>query len=99
MSKKRILKVSIKAQNEIQEAYNWYDEQQEGLGQEFIESITEFCYSLLDFPEKYRKVEGKTHLAVLPRFPYCIYFDVLPDQVRIVAVVHGKRHPSVWKKR
>ena len=97
MTDKPVLVVSRKAQIEIQEAYDWYEEQQAGLGQEFVDFLTSFCRTLVDFPRKYRKIEGKTHLAILPRFPYCIYFDVLPDQIRVISVVHGKRHPDTWK--
>jgi hypothetical protein len=31
--------------------------------------------------------------ALLPRFPYAVFFVVDPDMIRVVGVVHGRGHP------
>jgi hypothetical protein len=35
----------------------------------------------------------------MPRFPYAIYYRVLPDHVRILAFKHHSRHPDYWRYR
>jgi plasmid stabilization system protein ParE len=33
------------------------------------------------------------------RFPYAVYFLSLEETVRILAVVHQRRHPDDWRRR
>ena len=35
----------------------------------------------------------------MPRFPYAIYYRVLPDQLRVLAFKHHSRHPDYWRYR
>jgi len=35
----------------------------------------------------------------MPRFPYAIYYRVLPDHLRILAYKHHSRHPNHWRYR
>ena len=35
----------------------------------------------------------------MPRFPYAIYYRLLPDDLRILAFKHHSRHPDYWRYR
>jgi len=37
--------------------------------------------------------------ALLPRFPYLVIFIELADELRVLAVAHGKRRPGYWLDR
>lgn len=87
------------AEFDIQEAYNWYESKQIGLGDEFIDELQKFRQSLRTFPFKHRVVKNEIRLGVLERFPYLVYFEVFDDVVMILAVVYGGRHPEYWKDR
>ena len=39
MKKKNILLIDILAQDDINQAYQWYQEQQDGLGEDFLNSL------------------------------------------------------------
>jgi hypothetical protein len=35
----------------------------------------------------------------MTRFPFSVYYRVLPDDLQILAVKHDKRHPDYWRDR
>ena len=35
----------------------------------------------------------------LRRFPYVVYFVVVPAGISVLAVIHGRRHPRRWQSR
>jgi hypothetical protein len=37
--------------------------------------------------------------VVLIRYPFCIVYRVLLDEIQIVAVAHAKRRPGYWTER
>jgi plasmid stabilization system protein ParE len=51
--------------------------------------------------EAFPQVYGETRRALLERFPYGIYFisAILNDEVIVLAVLHGRRHPRRWQSR
>jgi toxin ParE1/3/4 len=43
----------------------------------------------------YRKVRRR----LVERFPYAVYYRTYPGIVFVVAIMHGKQSPGVWKAR
>lgn len=87
------------AKVEADRALQWYEDQRDGLGWEFlnelnatIRRISELPFS---FPENYRHAR----LAVLHRFPYKVYFVVKGDSVEVVGVLHGRQRVSRLRGR
>jgi plasmid stabilization system protein ParE len=42
---------------------------------------------------------GDVRKAVVNGFPYCLYYREEPSQVRVLAVFHTSRDPSIWQSR
>jgi len=87
------------ADEEVREARWWYEEQQSGLGSKFAGAVDEVVARVTENPLAFPSVRGETRRAILRRFPYCLYFRVLRDEVIVLAVVHGRRHPRRWQLR
>lgn len=87
------------AENDIDEAFLWYELQKEGLGFEFIDIINESLEKIRISPFSYQKIYKILHRFVLRRFPYNIFYYIDDDVVYITAVFHTKRNPSVWMNR
>ena len=87
------------AQNDISEAYLWYEHKQVGLGDRFIEEVERVLSRIAESPTLYACVRGDVRRATTHTFPYVIYYSVLADSVEVIAVLHGSRKPSVWKRR
>lgn len=49
----------------------------------------------LQFPA----IETEVRRALMRRFPYSIYFTVLPERIVVIAVLHVRRYPQEWQSR
>ena len=88
------------AVDDIQEAYDWYESQREGLGDEFLTALTATRDQLLDYPEAHPVLHRDTRRALLPRrFPYGLYYRIMGESIAIVACMHASRDPRRWQSR
>ncbi len=87
------------AQLEFGGAAEWYEAQRPGLGLAFVNEVQLAFDTLSEHPLQYPLVDGDVRGALLPRFPYCLYFRIKPDRVVVIAVFHTSRDPSRWRKR
>jgi toxin ParE1/3/4 len=92
------LKFSTRALREIGEAQEWYESQSPGLGEEFIAAMELQLKRLEQAPLLYAEVISNVRRALLPRFPYGLFYAVRDNLVHILAVLHDARNPSRWPK-
>lgn len=92
------LRFSSRALREIGEAQEWYEMQSPGLGEEFIAASELQTKRLVQAPLLYAEVIPGIRRALLPRFPYGLFYAVRGDIVHILAVVHDVRNPQRWPK-
>lgn len=84
---------------EIASASDWYDLQRPGLGRDFLDGVERVLNEMSANPARYGFAEGDIREGLLIRFPYAIYYRVLTDRIRVLAIVHTKRDPSRWQSR
>jgi plasmid stabilization system protein ParE len=87
------------AETELLDARDWYEAQRPGLGEAFATEIDQALARIVEAPLAFPRVHGETGRALLRRFPYAIYFHAMPDEVVVLAVIHGRRHPGRWQSR
>jgi plasmid stabilization system protein ParE len=92
------LKFSTRALREIGEAQEWYESQSPGLGEEVIAAMELQLKRLEQAPLLYAEVIPGVRRALLPRFPYGLFYAVRGDLVHILAVLHDARNPGRWPK-
>ncbi|MBO3462015.1 type II toxin-antitoxin system RelE/ParE family toxin [Aetokthonos hydrillicola Thurmond2011] len=85
--------------DELDEVYNWYESQQLGLGDQFLDCIDETLNFICLLPESYPVVYRDVRRAVVKRFPYAVYYRIISSRVIVTAVFHGSRNPKGWQKR
>jgi len=90
------LKFSSRALREAGEAQEWYELQTTGLGDEFIAAMELQLKRLEQAPMLYAEVIPNVRRALLPRFPYGLFYVVRGDLVHVLAVLHDARNPSRW---
>src|SRR5438105_15487705 len=95
----RRLLFRLQARSDIAEAADWYEQQNIGLGVDFLRAVNATIASVHRNPKQYQRVRGRLHRAVLRRFPYSVFYVWSEDEVVIVGCVHGKRHPRRWRQR
>ena len=84
---------------DVRSAYLWYEEQQTGLGEEFLAGVEKALEAVLAFPESHPVVHRETRRVLVERFPYGIYYRVSSGEVTVVACMHGARDPDAWQSR
>jgi plasmid stabilization system protein ParE len=87
------------AEQDLEEARNWYEGQRTGLGGEFVGAVDDVLGRIGDFPELYPAEYRGVRRAVLSRFPYVVYYRTTDSAVEVLAVLHGSRHPRTWRSR
>jgi len=87
------------AEQDLLEAQRWYDGQRKGLGAEFRQSIELLLQQMGEAPLVYPVVHRDIRRAAVSRFPYLIYYIVRADKVEVIACLHGKRHPRIFRAR
>jgi plasmid stabilization system protein ParE len=87
------------AEAELIAAAQFYEDRVPALGAQFLEAIDAAASVILQDPRRWRAKEGEIRRYMLPRFPYAIYYRVLPDEVRVLAIKHHRRHPDYWRNR
>ena len=90
---------------DVDEAAQWYDDQEPGLGDEFLAELNAYLISLLDAPEVWplwpgtRPRRHPVRRRLLSRFPYGIAYQVISDTVIVIAVAAHKQRPRYWAAR
>jgi plasmid stabilization system protein ParE len=87
------------AEAELLDARDWYEDQLPGLGGMFAAEVDRAFGTVLQAPLACPRVHGEIRRALVRRFPYAIYFRAMPDEIVVLAVIHGRRHARHWQPR
>lgn len=96
---KRVL-VRPAAAADIEDAYQWYEAQRPGFGEEFLAALRSARDRVLEHPEAFPVLHRETRRALIPqRFPYGLFYRIYGDTIVVVACMHAKRDPRRWRRR
>lgn len=97
------LRVLSTAEAEATEAACWYDDQSIGLGElflaEYAAALSAVEFDPLQFGLLETEPAGRFRRCILRRFPYAVIFEILPNEVLVLAVAHSSRRPGYWRDR
>lgn len=86
--------LSEEAEEDISHAYQWYEEQRDGLGDEFTLEIETAFSSIKEAPEAYGFRKRNVRGCVVNRFPYLILFIINVREIEVLSVFHMHRNPT-----
>ena len=84
---------------EVNGAAQFYDSRMSGLGARFLAEYDDTIAEIVRNPLSYAVVEDDIRLHLMKRFPFGIFFRVLPNSILILAVKHHSRDSDYWKYR
>lgn len=90
---------TIKARQDILEAYLWYEQQRVGLGDEFILCLDDAQGKIIRFPQSAPKAYSHYYRYLLRRFPYALYYRLFNARIIVVGIFHFKRNPLMIRER
>jgi len=87
------------AQQELDDAYAWYEKQAFGLGFELLDEIDRALHRVKAYPHSCEEFTADLHRALVNRFPYGLIYGLESNTIVIVAVAHLHREPYYWMDR
>jgi plasmid stabilization system protein ParE len=86
---------------DLEQAFNYYETRQQGLGDELLVEFRQGVDRILEFPLAWQKLDRVYRRYRLHRFPYGLIYriDRSNEQIVIVAVMHLSRRPGNWRNR
>lgn len=91
--------VRPEAAADIEDAYQWYEAQQAGLGEKFLVAADEVINAVVANPLPFPVIHRQTRRALFHRFPYGPFYRIVDDEIFVVACMHGARNPRRWQSR
>src|SRR5688572_2859264 len=74
---------------DIEDAFLWYEQQRPGLGSEFLSTVDDALQVIQRAPQRHPVIHRNTRRALLPRFPYDVYYRTYSDGGQLAQV--GRR--------
>lgn len=95
----RTLIILPEAEQDVAQAYGWYEEQEPGLGEEFLRCVDACLQFIRRNPEMYPVAHQDYRRGVLRRFPYVAFYEHSETKVIVYAVFHCSQDPKKWRSR
>ncbi|MBT0570959.1 type II toxin-antitoxin system RelE/ParE family toxin [Curvibacter sp. CHRR-16] len=92
-------KLLPEAQVELDEAYEWYALQAEGLGERFLAELIHTFGLIQQYPTAWHPLSTNTRRCRLKRFPYGVIYAIEAQEIIIIAIAHLHRRPNYWIER
>lgn len=89
------------APSEIAEAFDYYESQRTGLGEELDGKINALAARIARLPSAAPMWRNQPNhrIAALDRFLYRLPYLIKRDMIRILALAHTSRRPGYWLDR
>ncbi len=91
--------VRPEAEEDLLQAFSWYEDQLPGLGHAFMDEVTRCLDSIEQRPLSFALVDGLSRRSMTRRFPYALFFVVGEEGISVVAAFHMARNPEALSQR
>jgi hypothetical protein len=87
------------ARLELLEAIAYYEECRDGLGLEFSREVYSSIDRVVQFPLAWSEYSEDTRRCLTKRFPYGLIYQIIGEEILIIAVTQLNREPGYWEGR
>ncbi len=87
------------AQQEFNEAKEFYEIEQAGLGIRFAKEIKNSILRIKQYPSAWPIERGEVRHYLVHKFPYKILYSIQQDSIILLAFAHQHRKPDYWIDR
>ncbi len=91
--------VQPEAEADLTEAFHWYESRRAGLGLELIDEAGLAFSRIAGNPLRPRALHRKSLRVHLRRFPYVVLYIARGNHVFVLAVLHERRSPRLFRAR
>lgn len=93
------LVIALEASQDLDEAYDWYELRNVGLGEQFLRSVDASIQAILRAPEMHAIAHENYRRGLVRRFPYAVFYEYDGENVIVYSVFHTARDPQKWRRR
>jgi plasmid stabilization system protein ParE len=93
------LVIAPEAEQDIADAYGWYEDRRAGLGEEFLSCVDACIQAICRTPEMHAPIHENYRRALVRRFPYAVFYEYAADRVTVYCVFHTSQDPEKWRQR
>ena len=90
---------SPEADDDIAEAYDWYESREPGLGEDFLRCVEACLLTIRRHPEIFPVAVDEFRHAPIRRFPFEIFYEPTDDAINVYSIFHCSQDPQKWRKR
>ena len=87
------------AQQELDEAINYFNTESPGLGDDFLQETLKALDRIGRHPNAWHPCSSRTRRCLLRRFPYGVIYQVAGEEIIVIAIACLHRQPEYWQER
>jgi plasmid stabilization system protein ParE len=87
------------AEADIDSAAQWYETERQGLAGRFLTDLDRMFKRMAESPFQFPAISGEVRRALMHTFPYAVYFRASDEEILVLAVLHLRRNPRIWRAR
>lgn len=91
---KYTLEIKEEADLDIIEAYLYYESEQEGLGDRFLDQLEIYLERIQTYPEHYAEKRKPYREAFIKKFPYFVIYEIFKTKIVVYAVFNTWQDPQ-----
>ncbi|MBL7473727.1 type II toxin-antitoxin system RelE/ParE family toxin [Robertkochia sediminum] len=92
-----LLEIKEEANREVVEAFVYYENKREGLGEEFLDDLDSYFSRITANPEHFPSRRKPYREAVIKRFPFIIIYEILENRIVVYSVFNTWQDPDKKK--
>ncbi|HRG47631.1 MAG TPA: type II toxin-antitoxin system RelE/ParE family toxin [Leptospiraceae bacterium] len=92
-------KLNRDAENDLNEAFDWYESEQAGVGDKFLTKVIEKLNEISKKPNKYSIYYKNVRKASVKVFPFYIIYTTKENFISIIGIWHKSRNPAKLQER
>ena len=85
-----------RAETDLRDAFQWYEAQRPGLGEEFLTEVKRAVSFLEEQPDRRPLYYREFRRLLTRRFPYKLFYRIDGDRVIVFRILHAKRDHRRW---
>lgn len=86
-------------QQDLDDAWNYYEDASSGLGDQFFEEFLSVIESIQQNPQRWGFANHGRRVALFKRFPYKLLYRVETERIKVLVLRHQKRSPAFGDRR
>src|SRR5260221_14024725 len=91
--------VAPEAEQDLVEAYTWYERRRSGLGEEFLDCVDACIQAICRTPKMHATIHENYRRGLVRRFPYAVFYDYDGTSVTVYTIFHTSQNPDKWRER